>query len=351
MVAADCSVLDNAFPNPLKVISAGHRMDLDVKSRPTDVLDTMRVLIEHGESDPTIFDSYGLTALHHFNGRSEPFSYLFQQYFQLDSLQFENGSFALAEYHAGKCWNNKLTIAMLALEQERLHWERTFHSRERMAVRLAEIWSDVLHTAARRMVGMHYGIEDDAESIAEVGNVIKQAVANGVDVHKITRSSGFIGKYDVTPLDNVILNTGLIASPGGAAAKAAAAKSAIAILEKWLNVLKHAGIDLKKYVKEEEKLAVLHKKNEVWELGYLPYDCFRVTWYRVNWQIEVSEDQEDYSISIEYEFQEVLRKVRSEEEEKEARIPGSWIEASPCTILLEPPPTSSSPVKNENTEY
>lgn len=83
-------------------------------------------------------------------------------------------------------------------------------------------------------------------------------------------------------------------------------------MNRWLRALKDAGVDLKEYIREEERLATLHKKNEIW--SYLFRD------YRVNWRIEVSENEEDYSVSIEYEVRERI------ERKEEDHIPGGWIE-------------------------
>ena len=87
--------------------------------RSIDVLDTIRVLIEYGESDPMTTDIHGHTAFHLHRGSIEPFKYmLHQEYFHIDLLQSDySEGFTVAEYHIDRGRPNWSALVGLVLDK------------------------------------------------------------------------------------------------------------------------------------------------------------------------------------------------------------------------------------------
>ncbi|MCJ1242807.1 hypothetical protein MMC30_000002 [Trapelia coarctata] len=314
MVAADCSgrgegTYDDFY---LGEILGNHQPIPENRACSADILETLRVLVELGQSDPMAYDNYGQNALHTFTGRVEHFNYLFQQeHFHVDLLERLNGIVSLSEFYAHRYWSNSLEISLLAFKQEQLVWEKTVHSAKPQELRLAETCISILHGAANHLTSFRI---HDVGYLAGFRDLIKQAVASGADVHGFSKDL-YIGDGEyLTPLDRVVGHCALCFGPPETPEDGVRMiNEAVAGIKTWLSALREAGVDLKKYIREEERLAILHRKKEEWR-GY-PYK-----WYRFNWQIEVSEDQEDYAVSVEFEFRE------PPEPEPEDRIPGSWIE-------------------------
>lgn len=322
-VAAHCSGRkDGTYEHQdfyIKAIAAGHPRPRNIWNRAADTLETLRVLVEHGQSDPTMIDSNGDSAFDKFTGRAEHFNYLFrQEHFQVDLFQNKNEDFALTQSYARLDWDHSLTIALICLEQEKLIWEKNFHSSKPPKLALAKTWATLLHGAARHMTSSPVSVflEYGEGHFAEVRDLIKQVVASGADIHA-TIDDLYANIDDLyidetkhlTPLDRLLV---LYCIPETLQEGKDIIGRIIVSLKRWLRALKVAGVDLKEYIREEKRLVTLNKK-EVWRPP-------RFLHYRVNWRIEVSENQEDYSIFIEYEFRERI------ERKEEYRIPGEWIE-------------------------
>lgn len=313
-VAADCSGREystyrrhDAFKG---VIAAGHHSARNDRNRLADTLETLRVLVEHGQSDPTIRNADGESAFSRFTGRVEHFNYLFQQeHFQVDLFQDKNEDFALTHKYASVYWSDSSKIALICLEQEKLIWEKTFHSRKPQDLGLAKTFAHMLHGAAEAMTRTHTFLLYGEGYFAEARDLIKQVIASGADIHATTDEL-YDGAKHLTPLGRVLAL--FIITPKTPQEGKTTIDSVIASVNRWLRALKDAGVDLKEYIREEERLVKLHKKNKIWS------HLFRDR--RVNWRIEVSEHQEDYSVSLEYGVRERI------ERKEEDRIPGGWIE-------------------------
>lgn len=187
-VAADCSGReDTTDPHPddwKSVIAAGHPSARNDRNRLADTLETLRVLVEHGQSDPTIRNANGESAFSRFTGRVEHFNYLFQQeHFQVDLFQDKNEDFALTHTYASLHWSDSSKIALKCLEQEKLIWEKTFHSRKRQDLGLAKTFVHMLHGAASNIVLSSPFLKYGEGYLAEVRDLIKQAIASGADIH------------------------------------------------------------------------------------------------------------------------------------------------------------------------
>lgn len=312
-VAADCSGREDstyrrhdAFKG---AIAAGHPSARNDRNRLADTLETLRVLVEHGQSDPTIRNANGESAFSRFTGRVEHFNYLLQQeHFQVDLFQDKSEDFALTQTYSSLFWSDSSKIALMCLEQEKLIWNKTFHSRKPQDLGLARTFVHMLHGAARNMGDSDSFLEYGEGYLAEVRGLIKEAVASGADIHA-TADDRY--KKHRTPLDRVLQ---VFLFPMTPQEGRDTIDHTIVSVKRWLGALKDAGVDLKEYIREEERLVTSNKLKEVWRgPSFLNY--------RVNyWRIEVSEHQEDYSVSIEYE---VRKRIDRKEED---RIPGGWIE-------------------------
>jgi hypothetical protein len=312
-VAADCSGRgDSAHPRHdvyKAAIAAGYPSARNDRNCLADTLETLRVLVEHGQSDPTISNANGESALSRFTGRVEHFNYLFQQeHFQVDLFQDKNEDFALTNAYASRYRSDSSKIALICLEQEKLIWEKTFHSKKPQDLGLAKTFAHMLHGAAEAMTFSHTLLVYGEGYLAEVRDLIKQVIASGADIHAAAGDL-YYGAKHLTPFGRVLA---LSRIPGTLQEGKPIIDSVIASANRWLRALKDAGVDLKEYLREEERLATLHKKNGIW--SHFTRD------YQVNWRIEVSEHQEDYSVSLEYEVRERI------ERKEEDRIPGGWIE-------------------------
>ena len=118
MVAADSSGRDDIHLR-LAMPAKEQKVLLSNRERPSDVLNTIRILIENGGSDPMIIDGHSQTALHYHTGSLEQFKYILNQdYFQVDLLQRDHKGDTISEHHAHWYWLTSHEISRLAWEKE-----------------------------------------------------------------------------------------------------------------------------------------------------------------------------------------------------------------------------------------
>ena len=327
MVAASCSGREVE----LFTGDETDRNSWDNWNRPADVLETLRVLIELAQSDPMIPNAFGDSALHNFTGRVEHFNYLLrQEHFQIDLLKQRDQIFSVAQTHSHQGFASSPDISLLALEHESAMLEKTVRSRNSQELALARTPSiDLLYGVASQLAHGYFQEEFSASYLAGVVKLVKKLVANGVDVHSFTHYFPFQGE-NLTPLDRMFGNLVLFQP---AQSRASLNNGAILRLKTWLRVLKDAGVDLKKYLREEERLATARRENGLWIC-----DWYRSRdQYRMDWHVELDENDDISSISVEYVFRkdteqedededEHEHEEEEEEEEEKTRIPGSWIE-------------------------
>lgn len=318
MVAASCSGREVKFFTGDET----DRNSWDNWNRPADVLETLRVLIELAQSDPMISGPDCRSALYDFTGRVEHFNYLLrQEHFQIDLSKQRDQSFSVAEIHSHQCFASSPDISLLAHEYESAMLEKTVRSRNSQELALARTPSSVLlHGVAWQIMSHCLQGKFGASYLAGVVNLVKKLVANGVDVHGFTKSYFPFEGRNLTPLDIMLTR---VVPYKRAQSRASLNKEAILRLKKWLRVLKDAGVNLKKYLREEERLATARRENGLWFHPRRP----RRYQYRMDWHMELDENDDISSISGEYVFRKDTEQEDEEEEEEEkTRIPGSWIE-------------------------
>ena len=161
-----------------------------------EVLDTLRVLIEEGGSDPMIGDSNGVTALHVFTGPWEGFEYmLHQDRCHVQLLMQSDQSGPLSTWHAGRPWRVSSRIANLAFQHERAFQSQRCCLESSGRIRIKE--SDHLLTLVNIIGSLRVwkGFESNSLSpklfilnicaFENAINLLKQLIRTGVNIHHI----------------------------------------------------------------------------------------------------------------------------------------------------------------------
>ena len=292
-----------------RIIANHHRDVPDNYLYQADILDTFRVLIEQGQSDPMARDIHGNSALHLYTGSWNDFHYLLnQEYYHVDLIQLADHGNSLAQHHAGRGWATSSRIATFAYEQEKL-LEAQYHSPQNpRALRIhSEIY--ILQGAVIFMRDNYTGTHSSVEYAISLA---RQLVSSGIDLHEVVYWSWMNPGFTV--IDLIIRIISWVDLYDIEDNRQFAEVRPIPCFKLWLNILKDAHIDVKSYLCEEERLALSKKQRDVW------YSLGRDFQYRVDWHVSLSEDEQDYSISIKY----VLR--RKAIPMVKSSIPGGWVE-------------------------
>ncbi|MCJ1438870.1 hypothetical protein MMC27_008260 [Xylographa pallens] len=294
----------------LNTIIASHHRDVpDRHLYQADILDTFRVLIEQGQSDPMAIDIHGNSALHLYTGSWNDFHYLLNQgNYHVDIIQLADHGLSLAQHHAQWAWPTSSRIATFAFEQEKL-LEAQYHSPQnpRALPKSSEI--SILQGAVRFMI-QHY--DGTRSSVEYAISLVRQLISSGIDLHGVIYHPRL--ETEFTAIDLITMMT-LLTGPHDTEENMQEAEARlIPCFKLWLNILRDANIDVKRYLSEEERLASSKKQRDAWSSTV--FGCQ----YRADWHVSLNEDEQDFSISIKY--------VRREKAIPmvESSIPGGWVE-------------------------
>ncbi|MCJ1380958.1 hypothetical protein MMC17_004067 [Xylographa soralifera] len=166
----------------------------------------------------------------------------------------------------------------------------------------------MLHGALAFM-RQHY--DGTQSSVRYAISLIRQLISSGIDLHEINSTRG---ESEETAIDVITALTVMIFPQSTEEIKRKVEVKAVSLFNLWLETLRDANVDVKKYLLEEARLALSKKERDVWSYG-----CHRCT-HRVDWHVSLSEDEQGYSISIKY--------VKREEPipTVDSNIPGGWVE-------------------------
>ena len=290
------------------------------KDRTSDVLSTLRILVEQGASDPIATDSYGYTVLHLHTGTLEQFKYLLDQdHFQVDLMMCNHDGYTVSELHAASCWSESPDLTWLAWQRESLCKQRRLCSSEDSFHH-----GKLLHETALRLTE-HFDREESAESSFLL---IRQLIESGTDPHAKLDWWG-----DLTPLAQI---PNVFGSWNGNPDEVRKLKEARNIrlaftLRKWLKTLRDAGVEIKTYMAEEEKQALRRKEEGGWEICWWDHSKE----FRVEWEFHYRERAEDCSITSSYEIRQKNVSKDDDDDDDDGddggvieNIPGAWIESS-----------------------
>ncbi|MCJ1399660.1 hypothetical protein MMC11_002862 [Xylographa trunciseda] len=322
-VAANCSgrllhYIPEQLDSYLDCIKASHHRDILDNSRyQKDVLDTFRVLIEEGQSDPTVTDAAGASALHACTGTWDDFHYLVnQEHCHVDVTQRSDDGVSLAQHHANWGWPTSARIADYAFEQERLS-DANFPSIQNPGRPPRSSRISLLHGAVRLMEQHYDGTEF---SVRYAINLIRQLITSGIDLHGLKNWTRHLPNFAATEssaIDVIMQPVEWIVSEGSEAMQLKVAAKTIPCFRLWLKTLSDAHVDVKKYLHEEERLASHKRERNMWYPGGI--GNFRYE-YRVDWHVSPSEDDQEYSISIEYTSREKAKPI------SDFNAPGGWVD-------------------------
>ncbi|MCJ1387876.1 hypothetical protein MMC18_000719 [Xylographa bjoerkii] len=283
-----------------------HREILNNSRCQTDILDTFRVLVEEGNSDPMATNVAGDSALHLCTGSWDDFHYLLNQdHCHVDLIQLSHEGVSLAQHHANWAWPTSSRIADFAYEQERL-LEEQFYSSQSPWTPSKHDKISMLHGAVRFMRGQYDGTQS---SVIYAIKLIKRLIMDGVDLHEIDNLWG--GVVEGTAID--IITRSMINPPTEENIRLAEAKI-IPYLKLWLETLRDANVDVKKYLQEEKILAAQKLERDLWGTTEFDWPC------RTDWHVSLNEDEQEYMISVKYVVRERAKPMI------DFNTPGAWVE-------------------------
>ena len=317
-MAANCSgrirsfLLEYESDSYLDTITASRYQDVLGKYRcQRDILDTFRVLVEQGQSDPMATDTYVCSALDLCTGSWDDFNYLVnQEKYHIDVTQLLDQGVSLAEYHARLGWPTSSRIANFAFEREKL-LEAQYHRPQIPGTPPKSSKISILHGAVGFM-RQHYN--DTQSSVRYAISLVRQLILSGIDLHEVVDQKPWI--FECTVIDVIVEMLPVYALHDPERVKQVTKAKAVPCFKLWLNILKDADIDVKKYLYEEGRLALSKKERDVWSPSWDSYEG------RADWHVLLNEDEQNYSISIYYVYREKAIPI------VDSRIPGGWVEDS-----------------------
>ena len=315
-----------------RLFAKGQIVPLPNKDRPSDVLKTLRILIEHGGSDPMLTDDDGYTAVHQHTGLAEQFDYLINQdHFQIDLLQRNRSGYTVAEHHAGWCWSESHRLSGLAWEKERMANQQKLHPLQKPWLHDSST-VELLHRTATHLM-QHFQLKETTEASFLL---IRHLIEQGTDPHAKRKCSNDLNSFagipkvslrgrcnctnDFTPLARLpnTLSLGSWTDWENPQALRQDIKTKNVQLNelicKWVKTLCDAGVEIKKYMQEEERQSLQRKKYGDWRSR-----CWNLSrGSRVDWEFHYQNRAEDCFITGTYE-------VRSNHNiEVVEKIPGAW---------------------------
>lgn len=284
--------------------------------RPVDICDTLRVLVEHGDADPMVGNSFHRTSLQIYNGPIEGYRYLldYQQAFVIDLEASDDRGVQVID--------QKFTSFVTGFETARLTLARLkpenhIHRSLAYGGNFGRVRSDIpsgftlLHSAIFGLTNIWQIEKPMAEGLLLLDDLLKM----GFDVHAVTKNG-------ITPLDylldytyhdlNIWTDSGSgieripVKDPSKDLEARELERNKSGFLLAWMRILRNRGIGLHDYWKEEEKL---HDGGLVRHCVYVRVGMDRV------FSVEYGEDDE------------VTIKVKDLDAETEVfDLPGAWIE-------------------------
>ena len=253
------------------------------------MLNTLRVLIEYGNSDPMLTDSEGRTVLHLHRGSLEEMNYLLsQEQFQVDLLQRTYEGDTVSEYQAGYSQLGSPKITKLAWEFERVAKQPVYGSlnpTQESSVHGSCTIKMLLYVTKHLKLLFKSRSYDETgdETIMSSISLVRQLIECGTDYHSkrdgLTPLAQIAGKY-ISDY-SVEANNAVLAR----------------ILRAWVKLLRDAGVNITDYFAQEKKHAVQRKKEGDWRDDYwLDFE------WRVEWGFHYSERPEDCFISGKHEL-------------------------------------------------
>ena len=265
---------------------------INKEERPSNIFDTLIVLVEEGGSDPMVSDSNGVNALYCHTGSAEQFEYMLHQ----DKFQVEvDGD--LTAHHAYWCWPTSRAITKLAFDEEmrtkniiqdsdHLRWDSQFKSsvNELLHRVLLNLRSD-MKSGRTIDIGCGHSLPFESQDL------VRHFLALGADIHSCLYVWNYGADWSyMTPLAELVLRCGdrLYNWSGKKEDEEKIALESLilsntefedrilaSLIQFWIDFLKEINVDIEKYTHEEEDLAVKRKTVGDWN-GF--YACDRFEW-------------------------------------------------------------------------
>ena len=271
------------------------RANLDIKSRPSDVLDTIRGLIESG-ADPAMNNESGETALHLHTGSIAQFRYLLRQE-HIQTFQMNYRRDTVAERHIKCFWPDGPQRAKLAFRQEICPTAGCKAQYKQREPCLISSMSFLLQELAGHF--RHY--IDDVNAFKHSVNLIQDLVRRGVNLHESHPTHSKAGKSPLRQVPTIPKDFDMDDEGFGREnVKLNRALSA------WLKTLEEVGVDIDKYLSTEAELTLRSEKTPSWER----YDFDESLEWRVIWRFEYNRDTE-FTLSAQYCFRTISRNGES----------------------------------------
>ena len=228
-------------------------------------LDTIRILVEEGQSDPMAVDEYNATAFHCYNGAVEGFEYLLHQDHFFVDLNHRNGNGLTVAMSQLISFSGFSAITAARAAEEDILAERQTKSRSLLPYPGAS-WSnkDVYLCAVWKLFSV------DGTTLQYLRLLVRSIIAHEADPHKLTPNDMCYTILLVHKTISPHSNHFSVLEPVYFVLQAS--------FRLWLQILRDAGVDIAAYLKEAKRLAA-HGERARWH----PFDdptTMTTMWFR-----------------------------------------------------------------------
>ena len=299
---------------------------VDNKHRPVDVLDTLRVLIEEGGSDPMAVDFYLMTALHKHKGTREQYHYLLHQ----EEVYTDTGHRTSAGWKMSLFqtlhWHRNIEFSHMAYELEKQIYQSLKCSIRAQKMRAPIVSAIETFQLASYvfLTAIGNGLIYDKDLIPPILNAFKQLIADGVDPVDMLNNGVSLLSLDPKEMmgwyfhknwlvyhkNSITLHTPQDFKPG-------INKILAVSLNYWIKTLREAGVDIVTYLRKEEKLAIRREKRGD---GWIQIYGYSSWWFLPDLHFHYDQNPENCFVSAKYRF------WRDEAHKKGKQTPGAWSE-------------------------
>ena len=283
-----------------------------------NAIDTFRVLVEHGGSDPMQSDQYHRTALHQHHESTDILRYmLHQERFQIDLLEVDNFGQTVVDRQLRLPYS--LGVIDLILNE---------FSAQRYMCRLSLDNYNLrfLHTLMERFAAQHSRERACSTNSYKMLNYLIQAK---VDLHGILPDR--YGSTLMTALRIAANGNSITLSCRDPKRQARFKDKTLDMsLRAWLRVLRENNVDLQRYLREEERLS-----QTLQPMTYLPQyfhgENEEISFnsrliYKLEWHFAYHGNENANSVSVEYVLENTEKTAVRQREERGKKIPGAWVE-------------------------
>ena len=290
----------------------------DIENVP-NALDTFRVLIEHGGSNPMQTDNYHRTTLHRYRGPAEILRYmLHQDHSQIDLLEEDSLCRTVIERQFWRLTNKEAGADWIAEELSAMNYLRR-PSLDNYKLRFLHRALEILTSQCRRK---------GAYSTNSI-KILKTMIEAEADLHGLFKHGSM---QDVTPLRRIADSySDMLMYSDQERHERFKDKALNSSLRNWLKILHETNVDVRQYLREEERLA-----QELQPLIYSPWHFHgqihgrslnRHSKYVLEWHFECDGNDDTCGVSVEYVLDHSEKPaVQSRETQLEEKVPGAWIE-------------------------